>query len=341
MALAKVTIEALAQMAETLRQSADDILATKEQMDSELRSFPWDDPIGLNFISRYEEDFKPLKEKLIPNINNYIQYINQEGNIISEFNNESAGGMGIGGAVGLGAAGIGVSRATKVNANPKKSATVSEHIAFISKDPPAPPPQVFKTDKSSIRAAAAGLLEEMTEKDLSFDSRDMQNRLSDKTDEIFKNKYNSSLNEIAFNLGFNPKKNGCYYDDYNNIAEELRKEVIEMKEKFEPTPIKYMDNDAVYAELSPEQKTTYDKLKKDILERKENAEYRKTIAGINNFFDSDFETPRNVSSRNDSQIYEANKEIKETEGALQKLEKWAKEAVRNNRNQKIAEYISE
>ena len=49
MALAKVTIEALTQMANTLRQSADVILATKEQMDSELRSFPWEDPIGLSF----------------------------------------------------------------------------------------------------------------------------------------------------------------------------------------------------------------------------------------------------------------------------------------------------
>ena len=38
MALAKVTIEALTQMANTLRQSADDILLTKEQMDRELYS---------------------------------------------------------------------------------------------------------------------------------------------------------------------------------------------------------------------------------------------------------------------------------------------------------------
>ena len=75
MALAKVTIEALTQMTNTLRQSADDILATKEQMDSELYSIPWDDPIGLNFINRYEEDFKPLKEKLIPNIEQYLEYI--------------------------------------------------------------------------------------------------------------------------------------------------------------------------------------------------------------------------------------------------------------------------
>lgn len=77
MAIAKVTIEDLMQMVNTLRQSADDILATKVQMDNELRSFLWNDPIGLSFISRYEEDFKPLKEKLIPNIESYIHYINE------------------------------------------------------------------------------------------------------------------------------------------------------------------------------------------------------------------------------------------------------------------------
>ena len=85
MALAKVTIEALTQMANTLRQSADDILATKEQMDSELRSFPWEDPIGLSFINRYEEDFKPLKEKLIPNIESYLIYLENIGITIGEY----------------------------------------------------------------------------------------------------------------------------------------------------------------------------------------------------------------------------------------------------------------
>ena len=103
MAIAKVTIEALSQMANTLRQSADDILATKEQMDNELHSFPWDDPIGLAFIGRYEEDFKPLKEKLIPNIEDYIQYMNQEGMIVSDYSGESIGGLG---SVGAGVAGV-------------------------------------------------------------------------------------------------------------------------------------------------------------------------------------------------------------------------------------------
>ncbi len=107
MAQAKVTIESLTQMAEILRQSADDILGTKEQMDNELYNIPWDDPIGLTFISKYEEDFKPLKEKLIPNINNYIQYMKDEGLVVSEYSGESIGGLGVIGAAGAGAAGAG------------------------------------------------------------------------------------------------------------------------------------------------------------------------------------------------------------------------------------------
>ncbi len=104
MAQAKVTIESLTQMAEILRQSADDILGTKEQMDNELYNIPWDDPIGLTFISKYEEDFKPLKEKLIPNINNYIQYMKDEGLVVSEYSGESIGGLGV---IGVGAAKVG------------------------------------------------------------------------------------------------------------------------------------------------------------------------------------------------------------------------------------------
>ena len=120
MALAKVTIEALTQMANILRQSAEDILLTKEQMDGELYSIPWNDPVGLNFIRMYEEDFKPLKEKLIPNIEDYVQYMNKEGMIVSEYgggipsNGDFFSAVGAG-AVGMGAAfsGLGVTGAER------------------------------------------------------------------------------------------------------------------------------------------------------------------------------------------------------------------------------------
>ena len=341
MALAKVTIEALTQMANLLRQSVDDILLTKEQMDSELYSIPWDDPIGLAFIGRYEEDFKPLKEKLIPAIEDYVQYMIKEGAIVSEYNGGSTGGLDVGGAVGVGAMGVGIGIAgtARINSNPKKSDVFSEPLNLSAKGSPASTPPVFETDQSSIRVAAAEILEEMTEKDLFIDSKEVQNQLSDKSDEIFKNKYNTSLNELGLNSGFNPETNG-YYEDHNKISEELRNEVAKMKDKFEPTPIRQMDNDAVYAELSPEQKTTYDKLKKEILERKENAEFHKKIAKKNAFWDADFDTPQNVRNRDYSQIYEADKEIKKAEEDLEKLAKGAREALRNYRNQKIKDYIS-
>ena len=340
MALAKVTIEALTQMANILRQSAEDILVAKEQMDSELYSIPWDDPIGLNFISRYEEDFKPLKNKLIPNIESYIQYIQSEGVVVSEYSGENAGGLGAGGAVGAGAmgVGIGVAGATRFNSNPKKSDVFTNPLDLIAKGSQATTPPVFETGRSTIRGAAAGILEEMTEKDLFIDSNEMQNRLSEKTDEIFMSKYNKSINEIGLDSGFDSATSG-YFDDYNNISEGLRKEVMEMKEKFEPTPIKYMDNEEVYAELSPEQKTTYDTLKNEILERKEDAEYLKTIANIDKL-ETEMATPLHSISSISSRRYEADKEIKKAEVDFKELEKWAKEAVRNNRNQKIAEYIS-
>ncbi len=340
MALAKVTIEALTQMANALRQSAEDILLTKEQMDSELYSIPWDDPIGFNFIRRYEEDFMPLKNKLIPNIESYIQYMQSEGVVVSEYSGENTGGLGIGSAVGAGAmgVGIGIAGATRINSNPKKSNAFSEPLNLNAKESQATTPPVFETNQSSIRVAAAEILEEMTEKDLFIDSKEMQNRLSDKTDEIFKNKYNASLNELGMNSGFNPETNG-YYEDHNKISEELRNEVANMKEKFEPTSIRHMDNEAVYAELSPEQKTTYDKLKNEILERKEDAEYQKTIANIDKL-ETEMATPLHSISSVSSRRYEADKEIKKTKEDFQELEKWAREAVRNNRNQKIADYIS-
>lgn len=106
MALAKVTIEALTQMANTLRQSADDILATKEQMDRELYSIPWDDPIGQAFLVQYEEDFKPLKEKLIPNMESYITHIMGLEGVVESYSESNAAAIGAAGIAG----GVGIAR---------------------------------------------------------------------------------------------------------------------------------------------------------------------------------------------------------------------------------------
>lgn len=102
MAVSKVTLDALSQMANILRQSAEDIVSAKGEMDGQLRSFIWDDPVGQTFVVKYEEDFKPLTNKLIPNIEQYVNYLYEAGYVISDYSEELgliAGG--IGGAVGI------------------------------------------------------------------------------------------------------------------------------------------------------------------------------------------------------------------------------------------------
>ncbi len=123
MAQAKVTIESLRQLAEILRQSAEDILGAKEQMDNELYNIPWDDPIGLTFITKYEEDFKPLKEKLIPNINSYIQYMKNECMVVSDYSGESIGGLGVGAGAGGNSAPDNDSKVNHGNPPKKKGTT--------------------------------------------------------------------------------------------------------------------------------------------------------------------------------------------------------------------------
>lgn len=75
MAQAKVSIEALIKLTQLLQQGAEDILSSKTDMDNQLHSFVWDDAVGQTFANRYEEDFKPLTEKFIPAITDYIRHI--------------------------------------------------------------------------------------------------------------------------------------------------------------------------------------------------------------------------------------------------------------------------
>ena len=92
-----------------------------------------------------------------------------------------------------------------------------------------------------------------------------------------------------------------------------------------------MDMETVYSELSPGQKVAYDKMKKEILERKENAEYRLKIAKSDSSWPTDFDTPRHEIIKNSSIKYEAEKEIQKAEEDLKELEKLAREAVQNKR----------
>lgn len=101
----KVTTEALAHMASKLRQSAEDIMALKSQMDQALNGFLWEDPVGIRFKTvQYPEGFKPLQEILIPDIQelvNRINMIGQETDLWAE-SNDYPSGAGGGNAAGAG-----------------------------------------------------------------------------------------------------------------------------------------------------------------------------------------------------------------------------------------------
>lgn len=85
MARSVATVETLSQFSNTLRTNHDDILSVKTAMDNELRSFIWDDPVGQSFIAKYYDDLKPIEAKLIPNLEAYSQYLDQEAAIISQY----------------------------------------------------------------------------------------------------------------------------------------------------------------------------------------------------------------------------------------------------------------
>jgi hypothetical protein len=85
MAKAKATAETLTQFSSTLKSNHDDILAVKSSMDKELQSFIWDDPVGASFRAKYYEDLKPIEGKLIPNLEAYSAYLDQEAALVTEF----------------------------------------------------------------------------------------------------------------------------------------------------------------------------------------------------------------------------------------------------------------
>lgn len=85
MARSVARAETLLQFSNTLKTNHDDILSIKAAMDNELRSFIWDDPVGQAFIAKYHEDMKPIEAKLVPNLESYSTYLDQEAAIISEY----------------------------------------------------------------------------------------------------------------------------------------------------------------------------------------------------------------------------------------------------------------
>ncbi|MDO5396279.1 MAG: hypothetical protein Q4F07_10010 [Bacteroidales bacterium] len=85
MAISKADAEALVRFSALLKEKHDDILAVKAAMDNVLNSFVWADPVGQSFVTRYHEELKPIETKLVPNLESYSSYLDQEASIISEY----------------------------------------------------------------------------------------------------------------------------------------------------------------------------------------------------------------------------------------------------------------
>lgn len=85
MAKLKATAEALSQFSGTLKSNLEDIDNVKKSMDDELQKFLWDDPVGAVFKEKYYEDLKPIKTKLIPALNAYIKYLDNEISFIEQY----------------------------------------------------------------------------------------------------------------------------------------------------------------------------------------------------------------------------------------------------------------
>lgn len=101
MAISKVTIDALTQMSERLRLSSESILSTKSDMDLQLNSFIWDDPVAIVFKNDYQERLKPITDKLIPNIEQYLKHISELGVQVGEYDKDVIMMAGlVGGVIG-------------------------------------------------------------------------------------------------------------------------------------------------------------------------------------------------------------------------------------------------
>lgn len=85
MAISKASAESLTQFSSILKSNREDILSVKNSMDRELLNFLWDDPVGVAFRAKYEEDLKPIENVLVPNLASYSTYLDQEASIINEY----------------------------------------------------------------------------------------------------------------------------------------------------------------------------------------------------------------------------------------------------------------
>lgn len=85
MSLVKVAIDSLLSIQQTMRKAWDDIVNIKLEVDYYCYCFEWDDPVGRNFIAKYEEGIAPIKEKLLPMLEQYADYLSKLMMNISEY----------------------------------------------------------------------------------------------------------------------------------------------------------------------------------------------------------------------------------------------------------------
>jgi hypothetical protein len=113
MAQVKVTAELLRGLAQTLRTESERFENIKSQMDEQLFSFMWEDPVAIKFKTDYEERLQSLKTKLLPAMDKYQVYLDEESNVIDSYieNGSSSLSAFKAAAVGAGVVGVGATGA--------------------------------------------------------------------------------------------------------------------------------------------------------------------------------------------------------------------------------------
>jgi hypothetical protein len=128
-------------------------------MDETLQSFLWDDPVAHKFKADYEEQFQPLKEKLLPAMEKYEGYLKDLAGLSDVYTENSspslsafaaaAAGAGVVGIAGVGAAAAGISvgqnatvgaTTTKFSGSENSSFAAMSANTFDANERPAPDP---------------------------------------------------------------------------------------------------------------------------------------------------------------------------------------------------------
>jgi len=141
MAQTKVTSELLRQFSRLLQEERERFMQIKNSMDQTLNGFLWDDPVAHKFKAQYEDDLKPLNEKLLPAMERYGDYLAKEVQLVGDYGTGSGGGSfdspslsafkaaakdaGVVGVTAAGVGGIAVSAAAMTGNSSRNSPSLS------------------------------------------------------------------------------------------------------------------------------------------------------------------------------------------------------------------------